>query len=65
MERKVGERFNFRGVMIEVVSSGLCTDCFFYSKCLRARVRSEIGQCIHSTRSDNTDVSFIEVARCK
>lgn len=61
MERPVGDKFEFGGVMIEVISSGLCTDCFFYRKCHRAIVRSEIGQCIHSIRSDNTDVSFIRV----
>lgn len=65
MERQIGEKFEYKGVIIKVTISGLCLDCYFYRKCHRARVRSEIGQCIHSTRSDNTNVSFIEVAPCK
>ena len=63
MERKIGERFDFGGVTLEVVESGPCKGCFFfvggtdiYCKGFNGEIN---GPCIG--RSDNKSVKFQKV----
>ena len=60
MERKVGEIFTYNGKTYQVVKSDMCMDCAFReNEC--SIIRSRIGLCTTSTRSDKTDVVFKEI----
>ena len=60
MERKVGEVFTYNGKTYQVVKSDMCMDCAFReNEC--SIIRSRIGLCTTSTRSDKTDVVFKEI----
>ena len=60
MERKVGEIFTYNGKTYQVVKSNMCMDCAFKeNEC--SIIRSRIGLCTTSTRSDKTDVVFKEI----
>ena len=60
MERKIGEIFTYNNKLYQVVKSDMCMDCAFReNEC--SIIRSRIGLCTTSTRSDKTDVVFKEV----
>ena len=60
MERKIGEIFTYNGKTYQVVESNMCMDCAFReNEC--SIIRSRIGLCTTSTRSDKTDVVFKEI----
>ena len=60
MERKIGEIFTYNGKTYQVVKSDICMDCAFReNEC--SIIRSRIGLCATSTRSDKTDVVFKEI----
>ena len=60
MERKIGEIFTYNGKTYQVVKSDMCMDCAFReNEC--SIIRSRIGLCTTSTRSDKTDVVFKEI----
>ena len=60
MERKIGEIFTYKGKTYQVVKSDMCMDCAFReNEC--SIIRSRIGLCTTSTRSDKTDVVFKEI----
>ena len=60
MERKIGEIFTYNGKTYQVVKSNMCMDCAFKeNEC--SILRSRIGLCTTSTRSDKTDVVFKEI----
>ena len=60
MERKLGEAFTYNGKTYQVVKSDMCMDCAFReNEC--SIIRSRIGLCTTSTRSDKTDVVFKEI----
>lgn len=60
MERKLGEIFTYNGKTYQVVKSDICMDCAFReNEC--SIIRSRIGLCATSTRSDKTDVVFKEI----
>lgn len=60
MERKIGEIFTYNGKTYQVVKSDMCIDCAFKeNEC--SIIRSRIGLCTTSTRSDKTDVVFKEI----
>ena len=60
MERKIGEIFTYNGKTYQVVKSDMCMDCAFReNEC--SIIRSRIGLCTTSTRSDKTDVIFKEI----
>ena len=60
MERKVGEVFTYNGKTYQVVKSDMCMDCAFReNEC--SIIRSRIGLCATSPRSDKTDVVFKEI----
>lgn len=60
MERKVGEVFTYNGKTYQVVESNTCMDCAFREN-EYSIIRSRIGLCTTSTRSDKTDVVFKEI----
>ena len=55
MERKVGERFDYNGVTLEVVNQIGCEGCYFYTlvKCDKF-----VGECYHMDRTDKKPVIF-------
>ena len=60
MERKIGEIFTYNGKTYQVVKSDMCMDCAFRgNEC--SILKSRIGLCTTSTRSDKTDVVFKEI----
>ena len=60
MERKVGEVFTYNGKTYKVVKSDMCMDCAFRdNEC--SILKSRIGLCTASIRSDKTDVVFKEI----
>ena len=67
MERKVGEVFDFKGVMLQVKDIGdkaCCDGCYFDEpkyKCIDAHILGRIGVCSRLFRSDGKHVIFVEV----
>lgn len=60
MERKIGEVFTYNGKTYQVVKSNTCMDCAFReNEC--SILKSRIGLCTTSLRSDKTDVVFKEI----
>lgn len=60
MERKIGEIFTYNGKTYQVVKSDMCIDCAFKeNEC--SILKSRIGLCTTSLRSDKTDVVFKEI----
>lgn len=60
MERKVGEVFTYNGKTYQVVKSNTCMDCAFReNEC--SILKSRIGLCTTSIRSDKIDVVFKEI----
>ena len=60
MERKIGEIFTYNGKTYQVVKSNTCMDCAFReNEC--SILKSRIGLCTTSLRSDKTDVVFKEI----
>ena len=60
MERKIGEIFTYNGKTYQVVKSNTCMDCAFReNEC--SILKSRIGLCTTSIRSDKTDVVFKEI----
>lgn len=63
MERKVGERFTYKGVTLEVKDIGpveYCIGCYFrgIEDCRNSRVRNVTGPCGSYIRKDSTGVIF-------
>ena len=67
MERKIGEIFDYKGKMLEVVKSPedietwYCTDCYFRPFISCTCVTAITGHCSSGLRTDGTDVIFREV----
>ena len=65
MERKIGEKFDYEGDMLEVVEEGeiTCKGCYFIDSkvCLTGEAQDIAGYCFSSSREDGTDVIFKEV----
>lgn len=59
MEKKVGERFELDGDLIEVVETtdSLCDGCYL-ENLERYCHEKRFGHCYHCTRSDNKNVIF-------
>lgn len=60
MERKIGEVFTYKGKTYQVVKAATCIECAFREK-VCSLLKSYIGQCTPSTRSDKTSVIFKEI----
>lgn len=65
--RKIGERFDFEGVELEVVEEWSCQGCYFDNhlvKCQMSRnQRIHVGSCGPHFREDDTSVIFKEVKK--
>ena len=66
MERKIGERFTFNGVMLEVeeVKTSLCTGCYLHKERILnsySRSSNDVGVCFASHRTDGKYVIFRKV----
>ena len=72
MERKVGEKFLYKGTQLEVVEqsvenkdiSRLCKGCYFYENsmlCYSYRGNRIVGECSCYLRTDRKEVIFKEV----
>ena len=60
MERKIGEIFTYNGKTYQVVKSTTCIECAF-GKRVCSLLKSYIGQCTPSTRTDKTSIVFKEI----
>lgn len=55
MEKKIGEKFEFRGVMLEVVEGSSCGECYAtHMDC------NDLPECSCTLRQDKQDVIFKE-----
>ena len=63
MERQIGERFDYDGVTLEVVESGACKGCHFFSGFLHCEEHDigVTGDCGPVGRSDGKSVKFQKV----
>ena len=61
--RKIGTRFLYNGVSVEVVESASCNDCFFYDMCSRTDITrpEEAGYCSATRRRDGKSVKYLRV----
>ena len=57
MERKAGEIFQYKGKTYQVVKAATCIECAFRER-VCSLLKSYIGQCTPSTRTDKTSVIF-------
>ena len=60
MERKIGEIFTYNGKMYQVVKSDICENCAFRENDCSI-LRSHIGLCVSSIRTDKTNIMFKEI----
>ena len=60
MERKIDEIFTYNGKLYQVVKSTTCIDCAFRGR-ICSLLKSYIGHCTSSTRTDKTGVIFKEI----
>lgn len=66
MERKVGEVFDFNGVMLQVKDTGKrisCDGCYFNEPkraCDGVRYINQTGKCFRTRRTDDKNVIFVE-----
>ena len=61
---KIGERFEFDGVVLEVIQSPGCTSCFFFDN-LICKLEDEPMYCGVYTRFNNESISYKLVEKCK
>lgn len=60
MERKIGEIFTYNSKMYQVVKSDICANCAFRENDCSI-LRSRIGLCVSSIRTDKTNIVFKEI----
>ena len=68
MERPIGDKFEYKGVTLEVIEnkSICCPGCYFYDKlipCYFQRIKNIIGFCQSYKRIDHKDIIFKEVEK--
>lgn len=63
MERKIGERFEYKGTTLEVTENNNCIGCYFNKFCNieRCEIGKVTGPCSYDSRIDYTNVVFREV----
>ena len=61
---KIGERFEFDGVVLEVIQSPGCASCFFFDN-LICKLEDEPMYCGVYTRFDNKSISYKLIEQCK
>lgn len=60
---EIGERFEFNGVVLEVIESRYCKNCFFLGK--HGCVLESPMNCGSNTRNDNICISYKLIEQCK
>lgn len=60
---EIGERFEYDGVVLEVVKRDNCNDCFFFGRA-ECTIESPL-HCAHDVRNDDTSVIYKLVEQCK
>lgn len=65
--REIGTRFEFEGVLLEVVEARRCGDCYFYERCNRSDCDrpEEAGWCSSARRTDSKPVKFVVIDKFK
>ena len=61
---KIGEKFEYDGVMLEVIESTDCASCFF-DDCRICKLKDEPKYCGVFTRKDNKRIYYKPVEQCK
>lgn len=61
---EIGERFEFNGVVLEVIEAEGCASCFF-SDYMICKLKDEPKYCGVDTRNDNKCISYKLVEQCK
>ena len=61
---EIGERFEYDGIVLEVVGLRYCKDCFFLDKLGRCILEPPM-YCGSNTRVDNKRISYKRVEQCK
>lgn len=61
---EIGERFEYNGVILEVIGTSGCTSCFFWreGKC---KLEDKPMYCGRDTRADKSVISYKLVEQCK
>ena len=60
---EVGERFEYNGVVLEVIKASRCAYCFFLRK--RCTLKDDPMYCGNNTRNDKESISYKLVEQCK
>lgn len=61
---EIGERFEFNGVVLEVIETSGCASCFF-SEYMICKLKDKPKYCGVDTRNDNKCISYKLVEQCK
>lgn len=62
---EIGEKFEYKGVVLEVVDNGRCNECYFDVKDGGCEFAPSWDFCDSRCRKDGRDVSFKLVEQCK
>ena len=60
---EIGERFEYDGVVLEVIRASLCAYCFFLRK--GCTLKDDPMYCGNNTRNDKESISYKLVEQCK
>ena len=60
---KIGERFEYDGVVLEVIKASRCAYCFFLRN--RCTLKDDPMYCGNNTRNDKESISYKLVEQCK
>ena len=60
---EIGERFEYDGVVLEVIKASRCAYCFFLRK--RCTLKDDPMYCGNNTRNDKESISYKLVEQCK
>lgn len=61
---ELGERFEYDGVVLEVIQSPGCASCFFLDNCI-CKLKGKPMYCGFDTRFDDKSISYKLVEQCK
>ena len=63
---EIGERFEYDGVILEVIKAPGCRSCFFVGcHLMRCELKDKPKYCGIDTRNDNESISYKYVELCK
>ena len=60
---EIGERFEYDGVVLEVIKASRCAYCFFLRK--RCTLKDDPMYCGNNTRNDKESISYKLIEQCK